>query len=97
MNDFFNIGKLYKTTEEAKKRGLGSHLLYKPPGEAEGYLSEEHIFLILDKLYVQRTKRRNSSTYPHGITLRMWHLKVLIDKQIGYISVWEDEWEEIKE
>ena len=38
-----------------------------------------------------------SSSFPNGINLKMWHLKVLIDNQIGYVSVWQDEWEEIKQ
>jgi hypothetical protein len=25
----------------------------------------------------------------------MWHMKVLINDHIGYVSQWEDQWEEI--
>lgn len=98
MNDYFKIGKLYKTTEEVRNgRGMGSHLFFKPPEESttKEYFSEEDVILVLDKLYVQRTKRRNLQS--NWVTVQMWHLKVLVDNHIGYVSVWEDEWEECKE
>ena len=50
-------------------------------------IHENDIIMVLDKLYVQRTKRRMSSSFPNGITLKMWHLKVLIDNQIGQVSI----------
>jgi len=102
MIEDFIIGKLYKPTDSSRKEGLSSHLFYKPPQEVsslfdnQGYLNENDIIMVLDKLYIQRTKRRMSSFYPDGITLKMWHLKVLINNQIGYVSVWQDEWEEVK-
>jgi len=103
MVEDFEIGKIYKATESSLKEGLSSHLFYKPPQEMssfddnQGYLHENDVIMVLDKLYVQRTKRRISSSFPNGITLKMWHLKVLIDNQIGYVSVWQEEWEEIKQ
>lgn len=101
MVEDFEIGKLYKATDSAMKSGLSSHLFYKNARENDetnpSYLSENDILMVLDKLYVQRTKRRNNSSYPNGITLKMWHLKVLINNQIGYVSLWQEEWEEIKQ
>ena len=53
------------------------------------------VMLVLEINYCQRHKRSMRVGMHEPATIYMKHMKVLINDQIGYVSQWEDEWEEV--
>ena len=96
----FIPGKLYKQTKDISfpnENGLRNTLFYKMGEQIDNpsNVKEDDIMLVLDLLYTQRHKRTMKKGMHEPALVYMWHMKVLINDYIGYVSQWEDQWEEI--
>ncbi len=102
MNRFIP-GKLYRPLQNKdfpNDKGLRNNMFYAlgddnldnpkalPPPDS-------CIMLVLEVNYCQRHKRRMGVGMHEPATIYMQHMKVLVNDQLGYVSQWEDEWEEI--
>ena len=96
----FIPGKLYKQIEQRtfpNENGLRNTFFYKPGEHIENpsHIKEGDIMLVLEMLYTQRYKKSMRVGMHEPITVYLWHMKVLINDQLGYVSQWEDQWEEV--
>lgn len=96
----FIPGKLYRQVKDKtfpNEKGLRNTFFYKPGRNTDNpyHIDEDDIILVLDMLYTQRYKKSMKVGMHEPITVYMWNMKVLMNDQIGYVSQWEDQWEEI--
>lgn len=96
----FIPGKLYRQVKDKSfpnEKGLRNTFLYKPGENTDNpaHIGEEDIMLVLEVLYTQRYKKSMRVGMHEPITIYMWNMKVLINDQLGYVSQWEDQWEEL--
>lgn len=96
----FLPGKLYKPVRDRSfpnENGLRNNLFYKPGQHLDNpsILKEDCVMLVLETLYTQRYKISMKKGMEKTLTIYMWHMKVIIDEQMGYVTQWEDQWEEI--
>lgn len=93
----FKAGKLYK--RELEKNGF---MLLDKSVKMHISLSDEElhitdgIILVLEPLYIHRTRLRKTRDDPEAIRYHQWCLKILRDDKIGYVNLWEDEWNEVE-
>ena len=96
----FKAGKLYRTVKDRSfpnENGLRNTFFYKSGEHIENpyHIKDDDLMLVLELLYTQRYKKSMRVGMHEPITLYLWHMKVLINDQIGYVSQWEDQWEEV--
>ena len=96
----FIPGKLYKQTEDRSfpnENGLRNTFFYKLGEHIDNpyQIKDGDIMLVLEMMYTQRHKRSMRVGMHEPILVYCWHMKVLINDQLGYVSQWEDQWEEV--
>ena len=95
----FTPGKLYTQAKGTfpYDSGLRNNMLYKPGENIDNpsVISDNCIMLVLELIYTQRYKLSMKRGMAEPLKTYMWHMKVMINDQIGYVSQWEDQWEEI--
>lgn len=102
MNHFIP-GKLYRPVikkEFPNDGGLRNNMFYTLGDDVldnPKHLPHEYecVMLVLEINYCQRHKRTMRKGMHEPAIVYMKHMKVLVNEQIGYVSQWEDEWEEI--
>jgi hypothetical protein len=88
----FEIGKLYKCVPDRfsfpDDRAPGrTDIIHIPQSEKQAILASDDVLMVLEMLYIDRSRIRNSIRY------NRWHMKIMQNDVIGYISLWEDDWE----
>lgn len=96
----FIPGKLYKLKKDQSfpdGGGLRNTLFYKSGKQIENpyNINSDDIMLVLELLYTQRYRKRMRLGMEEPETIYMWHMKVMINDQLGYVSQWEGQWEEL--
>lgn len=89
----FKQGSLYRIAEKDFPYFRGSTAFYFSDSESENFI-ENTIALVVEPLFLLRTKIRSVA----GQEMKKygyWCVKVMINNRVGYIYMWEDEWEEI--
>jgi len=91
----FEPGSLYKPriNSEEFPGFRGSKHIYTTK-DVDHYFNENSVALILEPLYTLRSKLRRVKEY-EPVRYEYWVCKVMIDDKVGYIEMWEDEWEKI--
>lgn len=101
----FKVGKLYTMTQKAwcgeRYRNTGGWIPFYVPGTdkpSKHYFYDDDPILILEKHYIV-----NASTFTrakHNGRLAknslLWHLKVLVDGEMGEARLWDTDWKELK-
>lgn len=96
----FKAGKLYRSISDRSfpnENGLRNTFFYNSGENIDNpsHLKDDVVMLVLELLYTQRYKKSMRVGMHEPITVYCWHMKVLIDDKIGYVSQWEDQWEEV--
>ena len=96
----FKAGKLYRSIDDRAvphEKGLRNTFFYKSGENIDNpsHIKDDAVMLVLELLYTQRYKKSMRVGMHEPITVYCWHMKVLIDDKIGYVSQWEDQWEEV--
>jgi len=97
---FFVPGKLYEQKKYSRfpnENGLRNSHFYKPGENIDNpfNIKDGDNMLVLEVYYTQRYKMTTKVGTHYLITIYMWNMKVLINDQVGYVSQWEDQWEEV--
>lgn len=92
----FQPGSLYKPKiDDTGFPGFrGSKHIYTSTN-TDLYFNKDSVVLVVELLYILRNKLRSSKEIPGPIRYDYWVCKVIIDDKVGYIEMWEDEWEKI--
>lgn len=89
----FKPGSLYKIKHLEFPFFRGSTNFYFKESESENF-SEDSLIFVVEPLFLMRTKLR-SSPGREPTRYSYWCVKVMINDRVGYVNMWEDEWEEI--
>lgn len=89
----FKSGSLYKVKNLDFPYFRGSTNFYFLDSESENF-TENSIVFIVKPLFLIRTKLR-STAKEKSKRYGYWCVEVMINDRVGYIYMWEDEWEEI--
>jgi len=102
MTREFKVGKLYQITNKSwnstyVKSGAEPRLEIKTPGFAKQYktFSLDDTILILELLYINHTKMARVSEASMTV-FNQWHAKILVNDIVGFVSIWEDDWSELR-
>lgn len=92
----FEPGSLYKPRIDDKEfPGFrGTRHVYTSENN-DIYFNKDSIVLIVEPLFILRNKLRSTKENPGLVRYDYWVCKVMIDDKVGYIEMWEDEWDKI--
>ena len=89
----FKAGSLYKVKNMEFPYFRGSTSFYFEDSEPENF-SEDSVVFVLKPAFVMRSKLRSVPGH-ESRRYSYWCVKVMINDRVGYVNMWEDEWEEI--
>lgn len=107
VNSDFIIGKLYvysdyswnSSYEKEYKRLNDNISFHMAPmlgqrGDLEQFFNVKEPFLILEKLYIAATKVKSIQN-AEFLTYNKWQVKILVNENIGWLSIWDYEFSEL--
>jgi len=100
----FTVGKLYTMKQKAwcdRYRNTGGWIpFYEPRTDklSQNCFYDDDPILILEKRYIVNPNtlikaKNNGRTAKPSL---LWHLKVLVDGEMGEVRLWDTDWKELK-